>query len=186
MSKTLKVLKIIGKIFKWIIISILLIICFFSISMIISNLTSKEKLPTTFGFALLKIETGSMTPTLNPNDVIIIKKCDIEDYEENQIVAFWMNPNDSVPTVHRIISINGDEVITKGDYINNSEDPLKELDDLIGKKVIVLPKLGYVIDFIRTPIGVLSILLVVFIVTFAPGIIRSLINKEEQEENKEV
>ena len=76
MNKTIKILKIIGKGLKWTIVSILGIICFFSISMIISNLTSKEKLPTTFGFAVLKVETGSMTPTINPNDVVIIKKCD--------------------------------------------------------------------------------------------------------------
>ena len=43
-------------------------------------------------------------------------KCDKKDFHEDQIVAFWMNPVDTIPTVHRITSINGDEVITKGDY----------------------------------------------------------------------
>ena len=172
MNKTIKILKIIGKVLKWTIVSILGIICFFSISMIISNLTSKEKLPTTFGFAVLKVETGSMTPTINPNDVVIIKKCDKKDFHEDQIVAFWMNPVDTIPTVHRITSINGDEVITKGDYIGNSEDPVKNLDDLIGKKVLILPKLGYVIDFIRTPVGAMSILFIVFIISFVPSIIK--------------
>jgi signal peptidase len=152
--------------------------------MIVTNLTSKEKLPTTFGYAVLKIETGSMSPTLNPNDVVIIKKCDKEDYEENQIVAFWMNSYDYIPTVHRIVEINENEVITKGDYAGNSNDPVKELDDLVGKEVLTLPKFGYVIDFIRSPIGVVSILLVIFIIAFVPSIINSIKNKDENKEKE--
>lgn len=181
MSKTLKVLKIIGKVFQWIFLVFIFIICFFSISMIVSNLTSKDRLPTTFGYAILKIETGSMSPTINPNDIVIVRVSDDLEYSEDEIVAFWMNQSDTLPTVHRIVEIDGNEVITKGDYEGNSNDPVKTLDKLIGKKVLVIPKIGKFIEFIRTPIGVLSIILVGFILIEAPSIIGSIFKKEKEE-----
>lgn len=185
MNKTLKVLKVIGKVFQWVFIVLIGIICFFSISMIVSKLTSKDKLATTFGYAILKVETGSMSPTINPNDVVIVKVSDSNEYNTGDVVAFWMSPSDIIPTIHRIVEINGEEVITKGDYEGNSNDPVKKLDDIVGKEVLTLPKFGYFVDFVRSPLGIITILVVGYILIEAPSIIKAIFKKEDKEEEKE-
>ena len=51
-----------------------------------------------------------MQPTIDPGDVIFIKKSDVEDLEVGDVVTF--QKNDFIAT-HRIIEIQEDKVVTK-------------------------------------------------------------------------
>ena len=58
---------------------------------------------------------------------------------------------------HRIISISGDEVITKGDANNAPDDPIT-MSQIKGKVLFAIPLLGYLVDLIKTPVGTIVIL----------------------------
>lgn len=176
------VLKIVAKVFQWILTILIGLLFILSCIMFISKLVSKDKLPMSLGFAFLNIETGSMSPTIEIDDVVIIHKTDKEDYQVGDIVAFWMNEEDSIPTVHRIIKIDGDKVYTKGDYVKNTEDPEHTFDDLIGKEVVTIPQLGKVVDFIRKPVGIVTILIIGFLIIEIPSIISRIIHRNDEEE----
>lgn len=181
----MKALSIIGKIIQWTFTVIIAIIFIFSLILFISKLTSKEKLPMSFGYAFLSIETGSMEPTIMIDDVVIIHKVDSDDYQVGDVVAFWMTENDAIPTVHRIIERNGDVIKTKGDNPINDPDPEHNINDIIGKEVITIPKLGKVVDFLRKPVGIITVFICGFILIEVPSLISRLIHRKDENEPEE-
>jgi len=95
---------------------------------------------------LMVVVSESMTPTLNVGDIIIVIGQD--DYEVSDIVVYETALY-SKPIVHRIIGEKNGNFVTKGDN-NRFPDPgtiaPKEgvsPDDVQGKVVYVIPKLGY-------------------------------------------
>ena len=81
------------------------------------------------GYRIFKVGSGSMTPTLNINDLIIIKESN--NYNLKDIVTYKEN---NYYVTHRIVKINGNKVITKGDF-NNTVDEEINKDLIVGKVV---------------------------------------------------
>ena len=89
-----------------------------------------------FGFTIFEVTTGSMSGTIEINDVILVKTT--KDVKVGEIITF--ENKDEIIT-HRIVAEKNDELFTKGDA-NNSEDlPIKR-DSVIGKVIKVFPKFG--------------------------------------------
>lgn len=89
-----------------------------------------------FGYTFFQVETGSMSGAIEIDDIIVIKIT--QDVHKDDIITF-INNNEIV--THRIISENGDELITKGDA-NNSEDEAIKREQVIGKVVKIFNNLG--------------------------------------------
>lgn len=96
---------------------------------------------------LMVVVSESMVPTLNVGDIIIVQGMD--GYEVNDIVVYRTYLYQK-PIVHRIIGTkdNGN-FITQGDH-NTFPDPGTiapregiTMEDIQGKVVYVVPKLGY-------------------------------------------
>ena len=156
-----------------------------SLILFISKIISKDKLPMSFGYAFLSIETGSMEPTIEVDDVVIIKKIDPEAYKEDDIVAFWMNETDVIPTVHRIVKIEGNQVTTKGDNPINDNDPVHDINNLIGVEVLTIPKLGKFIDFVRSTEGIITIVAAGIVLIVVPDVVAGIINKVKNKNEEE-
>ncbi len=58
-----------------------------------------------FDFRVLTVETGSMRPTLNPGDLVVIRPHSIAEVKERDIVLYE-NEADHVQIVHRVIGIH--------------------------------------------------------------------------------
>lgn len=89
-----------------------------------------------FGYTARIVVSGSMEPEIKINSLTIIKKCNIEDIKENDIVCF----NFSQDVVHRVIEVttndSGKTVLhTKGDA-NDEADSIEVYGDMIVGKVI--------------------------------------------------
>ena len=122
-----------------------------------------------FGYKAYIITTNSMEPSIKHGDAILTKKPKIKDLKEGDIITFDRN-NESI--THRILRIDIEDddtyrYVTKGDN-NNVEDKQKvDFDDIEGKKIIVFPKLGYVIEAAENQLVILIITLVVLIFLLA-------------------
>lgn len=114
------------------------------------------------------VTSDSMVPTLRAGDVLWIRPIS-GAITPGQIVSY--NEQGKLIT-HRVVAIEGDTLITKGD--NNREvDPWRvSTEDVIGSPVLRIPYLGYLIFFIKKPVGWL-----VFIILPAGWIIIDEINK---------
>ena len=111
-----------------------------------------NQLPMPFGVGASVILTGSMEPTLKVNDLVIVTEQD--SYEVGDIVVY-QSMNDLI--IHRIVSIDDTEVVTKGDANNISDDPIEQ-DQIKGKFVFRIPIIGFLIRMIKTVPGTMIVL----------------------------
>lgn len=142
-----KALSILKKIIWWILIAIFACVFVVASWLAIDKFIRKSSVPSFCGYALLTIETGSMSGTIEIGDMILIK--DTKDYKIGDIITF-LPEGDIVPTTHRIVNYGaGGTFVTKGDA-NNAKDTLGVTSDMIfGEVIKVLPKVGLFGDWVR-------------------------------------
>lgn len=106
-------------------------------------------------YELKIVQSGSMEPTIPTGSLVIVAP--VEQYQVNDVVTFGSGRVSEVPTTHRIV---GDQIqngelryITKGDANEERDAGFLDPNKIIGKVVLSIPFLGYLIDFARQPIG---------------------------------
>lgn len=90
-----------------------------------------------FGYRVFEVASGSMEPTLKVNDVILVSVKDSE-YKKDDIIAYASN---NAIITHRIVMIDNDKLIVKGDANNTTDAPIQK-EQVIGKVVKIFPRLG--------------------------------------------
>ena len=127
-----KILKIIKNIIINLIIFILGIIAIIAIwTSIQLNVQNKEYV-NIFGYSIFSTETGSMSPTMEKGDIVFVK---IGEQTKEKDIITYKKGNSFI--THRIIEINGDSIIAKGDN-NNTQDEAITKDAIVGKVVHII------------------------------------------------
>lgn len=120
------------------------------------------------GYKYLNILTGSMSPTMPVGTIIVVKHIDFNDLQVGDVITYKTYSGDFNVT-HRIHSINKNNqtVITKGDATTNLDEPVSA-SRIVGVVVAYFPQLGYVFDFIRNNIILITIgiILILFVLNF--------------------
>lgn len=129
--------------------------------------------PMPFGIGAAVVLSGSMEPVINVDDLVIVVKTD--NYEVGDIIVFQEG---RIAITHRIVEINDEYVITRGEANNTNDTPLS-YEQIKGKVIMVIPYVGYVIHKIQTPLGtflIIGLAIILFELSF--------INKKEQDNNE--
>lgn len=132
-----------------------------------------NNLPMPFGFGAAVVLSGSMEPELSVNDVIIVRES--ETYNINDIVVY---DSGREMIVHRITEKNGDTLTTKGDANNISDEPIS-IEAVKGKVVFSIPHAGAAVKALRSPAGIILIILAAILLTEG-----SFRRKKESDENR--
>ena len=111
-----------------------------------------DPVPMPFGVGSAVVLSGSMEPAVSVGDLLIISEWN--NYQVGDIVVYQSG---RIAVTHRIVSISGDEVITRGDA-NNAEDEPISLERIKGKVVMIIPCVGYLVRIIKTPLGTFAII----------------------------
>ena len=115
---------------------------------------------------IYNVSTGSMESKIHAGDYILILKK--SNYKVGEVVTYSKN---NYFITHRIVKINDEKIITKGDA-NNIEDEEIDRSEIIGKVVISGGILNFIINY--------KYLLVSFFLTLY--LISCYINKEKNKE----
>ena len=129
--------------------------------------------PMPFGIGAAVVLSGSMEPVINVDDLVIVVKTD--NFEVGDIIVFQEG---RIAITHRIVEINDEYVITRGEANNTNDTPLS-YEQIKGKVIMVIPYVGYVIHKIQTPLGtflIIGLAIMLFELSF--------INKKEQDNNE--
>ena len=106
------------------------------------------------GFASSILYHGSMQPTLNIDDVIIVKSCDIRELNKNDIITFT---KDEKTISHRIVKKIEKEkdrtFVTKGDNNEVEDDGFVHKDQIYGKVIFNIPKIGKLVGYLQDKNG---------------------------------
>ena len=116
-----------------------------------------------------------MADAIQPDDVIITHRQDA--YKVGDIVTYQTG---GMSVTHRIIAVHENGYRTKGDANNTDDGADIPQNAVVGKVVLVIPKIGAVIRFVRTPAGVLSLLAVIGLLLELPGITDFVRRKRQQ------
>ena len=123
------------------------------------------------GYKPFLVQSGSMEPSIMTGDIIVIQKRGI--YFINDVVTFQTN-TDRVVT-HRIIEVEKgkeNKYSTKGDANRSGDEDLITDQQIIGKVVLVIPKLGYFVAFSKSRRGLIFLLVIPAVVLILDELIK--------------
>ncbi len=144
-----KIIGLIGNVLFASIVIVLAVLIFITAK---SKFTGQE--PSLFNHRLYIVDSGSMSPTINLNSMIVVEELRPEEVAVGDIITYYGH-NKSSRITHRVMDIedNG-TLITKGDA-NEVDDPIPlEAEKVIGKVVYIIPYIGKIFRFLNTKYGI--------------------------------
>ena len=166
MSTVKKAASIVISVVMWIIILVAALFAF-------TTLATKDdgSVSSLAGFTPLTVQSESMAPTFDQDDLIIIKQCDPSTLEVGDIVTFHaIIDNQYALNTHRIISINEvnglNSYTTKGDNNELADQHVIADGDIVGKYVGKIPYMGKVIGFLSSTWGFLVVIVLPMLLFF--------------------
>ncbi|MGB9960139.1 MAG: signal peptidase I [Candidatus Bathyarchaeales archaeon] len=106
------------------------------------------------------VYTGSMEPAIPVGSIVVIKPAVPETLTVGDIICFKIEAESPTTVTHRIIDVTNEGFKTKGDA-NEDPDPWTvKKQDVVGKVIAVIPYIGYLGYFIRTPIGFILLIII--------------------------
>lgn len=156
-----KVLNFIGNgLLNFLIVLVAICLIFASYNFIQINVLNKSY-TNIFGYTYFEIISGSMENEININDYVFVKITN--KVKKDDVISFI---DKDVVVTHRVVEINDDELITKGDANNANDNPIKK-NQIIGKVVFVGKGLGLIVKVITEPIVFISFFVTVLLFSAA-------------------
>ena len=167
MGKVKTILKYVASVFLVLLVSL----CIYTF--VVTDLMKKDY-ANVFGYTYFVVATGSMSGTIEVNDIIFVKIT--KDAKVNDIITF-KNKDGSLIT-HRLVSKNGDKYITKGDVNNVSDEEISK-NQMVGRVVNVVSP-----SFIIKSIAIFLIVFILLALFNFDQIIEKYILKEQKKNAK--
>ena len=86
-----------------------------------------------FGYTYFVVSTGSMSGTIEVNDIIFVKIT--ENVEVDDVISYKNDSGDII--THRLVQKVGNKLIARGDVNNVNDDPITK-DAVIGKVSLIV------------------------------------------------
>ncbi len=158
------------KIFKSIAYAFLVLLVSLCVYTFIATDIMKKDYVNVFGYTYFVVKTGSMSGTLEIDDIIIVK---IDDNPKINDIITYVNDDGEIIT-HRLIRKTGNKLIAQGD-VNNAEDNPITKDRLIGTvKLVISP------SFILKVVATFLILFIFLALINFDSIIQKYIVKDKK------
>lgn len=161
----MKILSFIKNALINLIITILIIIAIFSVYLFIQTNVLENSFFTLFGYSFFQVETGSMSGTMEIDDIVIVKLGNTNI--QPQDIVTYMEKDYFV--THRVINVENDIITTKGDSNNSPDAPIQRAQ-VIGEVIYVIKdvkvwKKVFTDQNVLIPVGV-TLLLFIVLVTY--------------------
>ncbi len=161
-----RILDIMLKLLSYLCLVILFFVAIFLIFYIVTNQVAKNKGENPL-ISIYTIVSESMVPTIKVHDVIVDTKVDNpSSLKVGDIITFHSNFIDTngYTITHRIISIDdtSEEIryYTKGDNNSRQDEGYITFDNITGKVIYIIPKLGKAQVFLSSKFGWLLIIFI--------------------------
>jgi signal peptidase len=101
------------------------------------------------------VASDSMAPSLRAGDLVFLQP--IKDMiKPGMVVAYDLQGQ---LIAHRVVEVVGDMLVTKGDN-NQDVDPWRvSFSDVAGEPDVRIPYAGYLLEFVKSPIGFLVLII---------------------------
>lgn len=138
-----------------------------------------------FGYRVYTISSGSMEPTYEVGDVVLIKKTPAEDLKVGDVITYEIG---NITVTHRLVSItegadNIERYTTKGDA-NEVNDPSFAYDRIEGKLVYRFKLYSLMVKLVHNKVTFFFIIFVPLVVTIFLDIADDITYKREVKEGE--
>ena len=112
------------------------------------------------------IVSGSMEPIIRVKDAVLTKRVDPEDIAVGDVVTYRSTDSAyyGILVTHRVVNIkeeNGETVyITKGDHNETVDRSAIKADQIYGKVIMRIPKIGYIKYFLVSSYGWIIVIII--------------------------
>lgn len=169
--------KIIGTIIEYILNILLVIVAILiilGVYYVYQIKIAKNDYANLFGYTFFEVATGSMSGTIEIGDVVIVKIT--KDVNENDIIVY--KDGDNFIT-HRLVEKNENGMIAKGDANNSQDKPIVE-EQVLGRVICNIPKVGIWRKVFLTP----EVIIFIIILLLLLGVIVHLSSRTENKEDE--
>lgn len=165
------------RVLKYLAYSILIILVSLCVYTFVMTDILKKDYVNVFGYTYFVVSTGSMSGTIEVNDIIFVKIGD--DVEEKDVISYVNKDGDII--THRLIQKVGDKLITQGDVNNVADDPIDK-EAVIGKVELVVSP-----SFILKSLAIFLILFIALsLINFDKIIKKYVVNDDNENDSSEV
>ena len=126
-----------------------------SIYLLISKQAGENQLWMPFGYGAANVLSGSMEPAFSAGTLLIIKE--EKETKPGEIVVYQAEEE---LIVHRVISVEGDIIVTKGDANTVCDRPFRS-DALKGRVIAWIPYVGAIANILENVVPLLILVTVV-------------------------
>lgn len=106
------------------------------------------------------VRSESMKPAIKMGDMVVIGPLDGPirgEVKPGSIVTYHRGAE---LVTHRVLSVDGDTLMTKGDAVEDADPWPVSLSDIRGVYLFKIPSIGYFSNFIRTKLGWLLVIVI--------------------------
>ncbi len=129
-----------------------------SIYLLLSRSAGEDQLWMPFGYGAANVLSGSMEPTFSEGTLLIIKAA--RETKTGEIVVY--QAEDEL-IVHRVVSVEGDIIVTKGDANAVCDRPFRS-DALKGEVIAWIPHVGTIANILENVVLAATALILMIVV----------------------
>ena len=167
-------MKTLKNILKYVASGFLVLLVIVSVYTFVATDIMKKDYANIFGYTYFVVASGSMSSEIEVDDIVFVKITD--KVKLNDVVTY--KSNDGAIITHRLISMNNNKYILKGDANNMADEPINK-GQIIGKvSLIVSP------SFILKSIAIFLILFIFLALINFDGIVKKYIVKDTKMKEK--
>ena len=161
---------------RWVILGPATLLVAFGAVLLVLTATSESGRPRAFGLEMFVVTSGSMTPGIDPGDVVMVNTKNPSP-RVGDVITFQPGESPSVYVTHRVVEVARSEgtpieYVTKGDANPSADLSLVTSDQVVGTVSSVVPWLGRLVFGLRDPRFVLTMGLSVLFAEWATALLR--------------
>ena len=105
-----------------------------------------------FGYSTFEVQTGSMRPAINVNDLVIVKK---DDSPKIKDIITYKKGKEFI--THRVVEAYKETYVTRGDANNTKDEAIKK-NQIVGKVVKIIPNFGAFRKTLLSPVVLITLI----------------------------
>ena len=115
--------------------------------------------PKLFGYEIYGILSNSMEPEIMTGSIVYVEQVNADEIQVNDVITYKMNSDSDVVATHRVVSIENDAFITKGDHNKSVDAQPVGFNRLLGRVVLSIPFFGSLSLFTQSSVGLACIII---------------------------
>lgn len=131
---------------------------------------NRDSMPGLFHWRILSVVTGSMSPTIDAGDMVIVAQYQGEQPQVGDIVTYWQDQTARSLITHRVVQrLENGYLQTKGDANHEADGGWTDPAHLVGKVVFTLPYAATIQRFLQHPMVLLGLVAALAYTSYRKG-----------------